>query len=474
MTQAEERTADSGQAATLQHNHASMGTMTVLGLAAMQIGPGIALAGGYLILYAGNASWLAMLGALLATAALGVGVTAFARRFVVSGGLISYVGSVLGPWPRAFAAAGYLVGLLVSMAAVATGVVIFTASFLLEMGFGWGSSAVGQAISAVVLTACACALAYRGLDTSVRVSVVLTFAGIPFAVWVSVAAIANTDFSLVEQFNFSGADFRLAVVIPAITIAAANFVGFEGVTAMASEARDPRRSIPRLIALMLGVCGLSYVAMIWIQVPVLSSNLEALESGESPTTILAHVGNVSFLAAPLDLLLAAATFAGLVATINYGSRIIGTAAADGLLPKGLSRIHPVYRSPVTAIVFIGVIAGGLPVLLQLISSASPLESSVYLYTFYVYFYLLPYVLAAIAAVVMLVREGGFRIFQIVTVTGSGLAWGYFFWFGLSHSDEGVFGMLPWLSLILTMALFLIFAIVQWRSPSRISKLEEVL
>ena len=85
---------------TLLHGYASMRAVTVLGLAAMQIGPGVALAGGYMIVYAGNASWVAMAAACLAAAALAVGIAAFSRRMVATGGLISYIGATLGPWAR--------------------------------------------------------------------------------------------------------------------------------------------------------------------------------------------------------------------------------------------------------------------------------------------------------------------------------------------------------------------------------------
>jgi APA family basic amino acid/polyamine antiporter len=459
---------------TLLHGHASIRAVTVLGLAAMQIGPGIALAGGYMIFYAGDASWVAMALALLAAAAIAVALATFSRRMVATGGLISYIGATLGPIARAFTAAGYLCGMLISVAAVTTGVVIFTASFLTQVGVDSASSGVAQALSAIVLSVAAAALAYRGLDASVRVSSVLTFAAIPFVLWVTVAAALNVDFDVSSQFDFGSDAFSLSIVVPSVIIASANFVGFDGMSALAGETVNPRRNVPRLLAMLLTVCGLSYIVMIWVQLPALNSGYDLLEAGESPTAVLAEVGGVGFLAAPMDLLLAAATFAGLVAVFNYGSRIVATAAADGLIPRSLARIHPVHRSPSAAIVFMGVIGAGIPILLQLVSSSPPLESSVYLYTFYAYFYLLPYVLAAVAAVVLLVRERSLNPVRIGVILAGGVAWAYVLWYALSHPGGGVFTALPWLMLGMTFGLFLIFVVAHLRNPQAGSQMDELL
>ena len=322
--------------------------------------------------------------------------------------------------------------------------------------------------------AAAAALAYRGLDTSVRVSSILTFAAIPLVLWVTVAAALNVDFDLSPQFDFHSGAFSLAIIVPAVIIASANFVGFEGMSALAGETENPRRNVPRLLALLLSVCGLSYIVMIWVQLPALNKGLNLLSAGESPTAVLAHVGGVGSLAAPLDLLLAAATFAGLVAVFNYGSRIVATAAADRLIPTQLARIHPKHRSPSTAIIFMGVLAAGVPVILQVVSSSPPLESSVYLYTFYAYFYLLPYVLGAVAAIVLLVRERVLNPVRIGVIAIGGAAWAYVLWYALSHPGGGVFTALPWLSLGMTLALFLVFLVGYIRNPQAASQMEDLL
>jgi amino acid transporter len=460
----------------LRHEHASLLSVTILGLSSQQIGPGIALAGGYMVVYAGAASWLSMLVALVAACALGGAVVVFSRRQVATGGLMSYIGKTLGPYARALVGAGYIGGVLMGVAAVVTGVVVFTSSFFVQIGFGWAATSAGQAVSALILAALAAALAYRGLDASVRVSAVLSFIGIPFVIWAMIAAALHVDYDFAAQFDFSRETMSFDTILQGTLIASAYFVGFEGLSAMAGETKHPRRNVPLLMALLLGLTGVAYILALWFQIPALSGGIDMLQAGDSPTAVLAHLGNVQYLAAPLDLLIAAATFAGLIAALNYGSRIIATAAADGLIPRRLAHIHPKYRSPSTAVLFMAVIAAGVPLALQFISAAPPLKSSIYLYTFFAYFYLIPYVLAAVAAIAILVRERKFNPLVITFIAVGGAAWGYVLWYGLAHADESgaVFGALPWVALAMTAVCFIVFVVAYRRNPTRESTMEDLL
>ncbi|HEV7184158.1 MAG: APC family permease [Actinomycetales bacterium] len=460
---------------SLEHGHTSLGALTVLGLSAQQIGPGIALAGGYMILYAGNASWVSMLVALVVSASIGAIVVTFSRRLVASGGLMSYVSSVLGPYGRALTGSGYLIGLLIAAAAVTTGVVIFTASFLVQIGATWAASPLAQGASAVVIAVLAGAIAYRGVDTSVKVSAVLTFVGIPFVIWVTLAAaLAAPHYSIAPQFDFSSSDFSWSGIFQGALVALSYFVGFDGLSAMAGETKDPKKNLPRFILLLLGITGAAYVAILWFQIPALAGGTKLLENGDSPTAVLAHLGNVGWLAAPLDLLMAAATFAGLVATFNYGSRIIGTAAEARLLPRGLAHVNPRFRSPSRAVIFLVIISAGIPIAFELVAATPPLESSVLLYTLFSYCYFIPYVVAAVAAIVLVVRERRANPLMIAVYAFAGISFGYLLFYALTSAGGGAFGALPWIALILTAVGFVGLLIVDRRSAGAGEALSDLL
>ena len=461
--------------ATLEHGKTSLAALTVLGLSAQQIGPGLALAGGYMILYAGDASWVSMLLSLVVSACIGAIVVTFSRRLVASGGLMSYVASVLGRYPSALTGAGYIIALLVAAAAVTTGVVIFTSSFLVQLGFDWAATPVAQAVSAVIVAVAAGAVAYRGVDTSVRVSVLLSFVGIPFIVWVTVAAaLAAPDYSLASQFDFSGADFTWDGIFGGALVALAYFAGFDGLSAMAGETKNPKRNLPRFVVLLLAITGGAYVVVLWFQIPALAGGTDLLAAGDSPTAVLALLGGVGWLAAPLDLLMAAATFAGLVAVFNYGSRIIGTAGEARLLPRRLSKIHPRFHSPSSAVIFLVVISAGVPVLFQVFAGTPPLESSILLYTLFSYCYFIPYIVAAVAAIVLVGREKKRSPLLIVAFAVAAISFTYLLIYALMSGGEGVFAALPWIAVGLTLVAFVVVAVAARRNPESASALSDAL
>lgn len=199
-----------------------------------------------------------------------------------------------------------------------------------------------------------------------------------------------------------------------------------------------------------------------------------LQRGDSPTAVLAHLGNVGWLAAPLDLLMAAATFAGLVATFNYGSRIVGTAAEARLLPRGLAHVNARFRSPSRAVIFLVIVSGGIPIIFQLVSSTPPLESSVLLYTLFSYCYFIPYIVAGVAAVVLVAKEGRPNIFLVFVFVFAIVSFGYLLLYALTSAGGGVFGALPWIAMIITLVGLVALLIAERRNADSADALADLL
>ena len=107
----------------------------------------------------------------------------------------------------------------------------------------------------------------------------------------------------------------------------------------------------------------------------------------------------------VDILLVPATLAATVTVYNIGGRIIATTAADGLLPRALSRVHSRLDTPVIGVAALALVATALTVLLQLMFSKSPLVTSVYLANLTTYYWLAPYFLVCVGILRILRREG---------------------------------------------------------------------
>src|SRR5271168_2958642 len=76
--------------AHLERSHLPLWKVAALGLAYMLIGPSMAMSAGALIAFSAQAAWLSNLLSVIVLAFLSVVISAYARRYVVTGSLVSY------------------------------------------------------------------------------------------------------------------------------------------------------------------------------------------------------------------------------------------------------------------------------------------------------------------------------------------------------------------------------------------------
>lgn len=120
---------------------------------------------------------------LCATRCVMAAVNIFARRYVVTGSRVSYLGLAFGRRLESLVAASYLTGFL-SRALPSQQVVMFTSSFLHSIGLDYANKGWFQAVSAIAVAASAGSCAWRGLDASISISLTasLVFVSLPLVV----------------------------------------------------------------------------------------------------------------------------------------------------------------------------------------------------------------------------------------------------------------------------------------------------
>jgi amino acid transporter len=117
----------------------------------------------------------------------------------------------------------------------------------------------------------------------------------------------------------------------------------------------------------------------------------------------------------IDLVLAVANLASLIAFVNYGSRFVATLATDGLLPRAVAKVHNRFRSPSVAVLLLAAAAQSCLLLLiwlypdDLLTKVFPSLSTLTVYTWVV-----PWVLICLGSVVLHVRERRRRPLPILT------------------------------------------------------------
>ncbi|MGE5307473.1 MAG: amino acid permease [Deltaproteobacteria bacterium] len=136
------------------------------------------------------------------------------------------------------------------------------------------------------------------------------------------------------------------------------YIGFDCVSTVAEETRNPKRDMPIGIIGSLIICTIIYMLVTAvftgiIPFPLLQSSL-AHEKAEPLTLALQHV-NLGWAAVIVAFGSIAAQIAVLLVLQLGQSRIFFSMARDGLLPAFFSRVHKRFKTPHVATIIVGVV-----------------------------------------------------------------------------------------------------------------------
>lgn len=155
---------------------------------------------------------------------------------------------------------------------------------------------------------------------------------------------------------FVGPGFDITSVASGAAVLCLSFLGFDAVSTMAEEAREPRRSIPRAVILTTVIGGLFFVAVSWFahmaSPDVMTGDAADVAAVEMLTRIGGNLLTALFLAAYITGALGSA-----LASQASVSRILYAMGRDRLLPRQIfGTLSPRFRTPVGAIIVVAVIS----------------------------------------------------------------------------------------------------------------------
>src|SRR4051812_25481614 len=301
---------------------------------------------------------LALIACICAATAIGQ----LAKLFPSAGGMYTYAARALGPW------AGLLVAWLF---------ILFeplVAPFL-YLEFGWAMTEVFQNqvgfhyggqwwIWVVLMTVIVFLLTYRDVRISTTAGVILgafeiaIFAAL--AIWM---LLSNAGDLNAQPFNPSNASGEWSGVFKGMVFAILAFIGFEAAAPLGEEARHPRRTIPRAVVGSAVAIGLFYILCSYAWVFGAGfDNFVDQATGADPWRNLGEVfwGTGWIL---IFLAICNSIAANSNAAVNAATRVFYALSRNGLAPQALGRIHPRYKTPYVAIVWMSVFAFVLSLLL---------------------------------------------------------------------------------------------------------------
>ena len=306
--------------------------------------------------------WLPVGGMLLVALVFGE----LASHYPISGALYQYSKYNVGRRYGWFVGWFYGIALLVTVASVDTGVVVYF-SALMHNWFNWNfnpASHVTILIVVLVLLAIQSTLNITGAKVMGRVAqfgvyveilgtlglaIVLAIHGFHHGVgYLFTTQGAQNVKTNALGLNFSGSEFgalMIAVLAPVYI-----FYGFESAGDISEETKDAGRQVPRAMRHALiwgGVASFIIIAALLLSIPT-KGGVAAAVTGGVPYILAQLPSGLQDFAL---LLLIFAFFSCGSSVQGAGSRLMFSYARDGALPaaKSIAKVHPRFKTPVNAL-----------------------------------------------------------------------------------------------------------------------------
>lgn len=302
------------------------------------LGPGLLVLPGVAAEIAGPASLVAWVALAMMSVPMALTFAALARRYPEAGGFAAYIQQAFGPGLGALA--GWLFYLSIPSGSA---IVALIAGRYAANALGLGRE--GVFLVGTVLVLAAYVLNLVGLRLSGRLQMLLSGALVLVLSVAIAGALPRVDPAAFQPFAPHG---PAAVGMAAVALFWA-FAGWEAITPLAEEFRDPARDIPRATWLALLVVGVVYVAL---AIATVGTHAYGEALGRAP--LAAMVGRSFGLAAELTVsVLAVFVSLGAINAYVAGASRLGYALGRSEhLPHWFSVLHPALRTPHHSLAFL--------------------------------------------------------------------------------------------------------------------------
>jgi len=426
----------------------------------------LALSTGLISETAGNLSWLTWVVTAVIVLSFAVGISWLTRRFASTGGLYGLAARAGGRAGGFSVMSAHVLALLLAGPACALGSAIYLDAWLERIGLPAGHPAAVVSALVVGVVAANAWLCYREVKLSARLLLAIEFATVGVILILFCVVLIKAPGGIIDrrQLHFGG--MHVASILEAGGFAVFALAGFENVATLGREARNPRRAIGLAMTGSIVALGLLYVFASYVI--VLGFKGISFASSAAPLDTLASRNGVGWLGYAIDLGVAVSFFGSSLGIMAGTSRTVYTLARDRVLPARLAKVHPAQRTPVAAVLALGV----LYLILGVAGAAltNPGNSYGYLGTLSGYLLVLAYGLTTLVAGVYAARTGSFRagiaLTTLVALAGIALV----YWFSFRPFPQGAYGVVAWCFVGCVALAVIVYAALRLRWPAALAKI----
>ncbi len=197
-------------------------------------------------------------------------------------------------------------------------------------------------------------LVYRGIQESRNTSnamVLLKIAIIVLIIFVGVFYIDLENYTPFVPNGFKG-------IMGGVSAVFFTYIGFDAVSTLAEESKNPKRDLPRGMFYSLIICSVLYILISLVLTGMAPYHLLGVDD---PLAFVLGYKNIKWLEYVVSVS-AVVAMASVLLVFQMGQpRIWMSMSRDGLLPKSFSKIHPKHKTPGFSTIVTGFVVG-VPIL----------------------------------------------------------------------------------------------------------------
>ncbi len=216
-----------------------------------------------------------------------------------------------------------------------------------------GSLKVIFDLPAVLINILITYLVYKGTKESKNISNAMVYIKLAIIVLVIIVGIRYIDIDNWTPFMPNG----FTGVMGGVSAVFFAYIGFDAVSTLAEESKNPQRDLPRGMIYSLIICTIIYIILALVITGMVSYTLLGVSDPLAEIFALKGVKWMLFIVS----IAAVVAMTSVMLVFQMGQpRIWMTMARDGLMPKKFAEIHPKHKTPGFATIVTGLVVG-LPI-----------------------------------------------------------------------------------------------------------------